>query len=118
MVGSKTVLPECGSYQSAAREVAAAVGISVSLHGVARACRNDAPRSRENRSFKSRHVVRFFTAFIAIWKKIVSLFRYNLGKVLESLGEYETASDAMDTALTIEITSPILPFNSVPLVFD
>lgn len=45
-------------------------------------------------------------------------FRYNLGKVLESLGEYETASDAMDTALTIEISSPILPFNSVPLVFD
>lgn len=43
---------------------------------------------------------------------------YNLGKVLESLGEYETASDAMDTALTTETTSPILPFNTVPLCFD
>ncbi|XP_065170657.1 tetratricopeptide repeat protein 7B [Atheta coriaria] len=43
---------------------------------------------------------------------------YNLGKVLESLGEYETASSSMATALTVERTSPILPFTSVPLSFD
>ncbi|XP_017770735.1 PREDICTED: tetratricopeptide repeat protein 7B [Nicrophorus vespilloides] len=43
---------------------------------------------------------------------------YNLGKVLESLGEFETASSSMATALTVETTSPILPFSSVPLCFD
>ncbi|KAI4458566.1 tetratricopeptide repeat protein tpr [Holotrichia oblita] len=43
---------------------------------------------------------------------------YNLGKVLEALGEYESASSSMANALTVEITSPILPFASVPLCFD
>ncbi|CAH1986367.1 unnamed protein product [Acanthoscelides obtectus] len=43
---------------------------------------------------------------------------YNLGKVLEALGEYEKASSAMATALMEEKNSPILPFNSVPLCFE
>ncbi|GLV31859.1 Tetratricopeptide repeat domain 7 [Carabus blaptoides fortunei] len=43
---------------------------------------------------------------------------YNLGKVLESLGDYEAASDCMSTALTVEKSSPVLPFNSVPLCFE
>jgi hypothetical protein len=45
-------------------------------------------------------------------------FRYNLGKVLESLGEFDTASDCMATALQVEISNPILPFSSIPLTFD
>jgi hypothetical protein len=45
-------------------------------------------------------------------------FRYNLGKVLESLGEFDTASDCMATALQVEISNPILPFSSIPLAFD
>ncbi|CAH0553551.1 unnamed protein product [Brassicogethes aeneus] len=43
---------------------------------------------------------------------------YNLGKVLEALGEFEKASNAMATALMEEKNSPILPFNSVPLNFE
>lgn len=43
---------------------------------------------------------------------------YNMGKVLESLEEYETASFAMNNALTVERMSPILPFSSVPLCFE
>ncbi|XP_028144686.1 tetratricopeptide repeat protein 7B [Diabrotica virgifera virgifera] len=43
---------------------------------------------------------------------------YNLGKVLEALGEYENASNAMATALLEEQNSPILPFNSVPITFE
>lgn len=43
---------------------------------------------------------------------------YNLGKVLESLGEFDTASDCMATALQVEISNPILPFSSIPLIFD
>lgn len=43
---------------------------------------------------------------------------YNLGKVLDSLGEYEAASDCMATALTVEKSNPVLPFNSVPLCFE
>lgn len=45
-------------------------------------------------------------------------FRYNLGKVLEALGEYEKAGNAMATALMEERNNPILPFNSVPLCFE
>ncbi|XP_057668469.1 tetratricopeptide repeat protein 7B [Diorhabda carinulata] len=43
---------------------------------------------------------------------------YNLGKVLEALGEFENASNAMATALLEEQNSPILPFSSVPLCFE
>jgi hypothetical protein len=49
---------------------------------------------------------------------IVFHFRYNLGKVLESLGEFDTASDCMATAQEVEISNPILPFSSIPLTFD
>jgi hypothetical protein len=45
-------------------------------------------------------------------------FRYNFGKVLESLGEFDTASNCMATALQVEISNPILPFSSIPLTFD
>ena len=50
--------------------------------------------------------------------KFILFCRYNLGKVLESLGEFDTASDCMATALEVEITNPILPFSSIPLTFD
>ncbi|CAG2056515.1 unnamed protein product [Timema podura] len=43
---------------------------------------------------------------------------YNLGQVLESLGEFDSASDSMATALEVETSNPILPFNSIPLTFD
>ena len=44
--------------------------------------------------------------------------RYNLGKVLESMDEFEAASDCMATALQVQITSPVVPFSSVPLCFE
>lgn len=43
---------------------------------------------------------------------------YNLGKVLESLGEMESANDCMATALEVENTNPILPISSIPLTFE
>lgn len=45
-------------------------------------------------------------------------YRYNLGKVLESLGEVEAASDCMATALEVETTNPILPILSIPVTFE
>lgn len=45
-------------------------------------------------------------------------FRYNLGMVLESLGEVEAASDCMATALEVETTNPILPILSIPVTFE
>jgi hypothetical protein len=45
-------------------------------------------------------------------------FRYNLGKVLESLGEFSSASDCMAAGLEAEISNPVLPFSSIPLTFD
>lgn len=44
--------------------------------------------------------------------------RYNLGKVLESLGEVEAASDCMAIALEVETTNPILPILSIPVTFE
>lgn len=46
------------------------------------------------------------------------LYRYNLGVVLESLGEVEAASDCMATALEVETTNPILPILSIPMTFE
>ncbi|KMQ92858.1 tetratricopeptide repeat protein 7b [Lasius niger] len=43
---------------------------------------------------------------------------YNLGMVLESLGEVEAASDCMATALEVETTNPILPILSIPVTFE
>lgn len=50
--------------------------------------------------------------------KRVLYFRYNLGMVLESLGEVEAASDCMATALEVETTNPILPILSIPVTFE
>lgn len=44
--------------------------------------------------------------------------RYNLGMVLESLGDVEAASDCMATALEVETTNPILPILSIPVTFE
>lgn len=43
---------------------------------------------------------------------------YNLGKVLESLGEMETANDCMATALEVENSNPILPVSSIGITFE
>lgn len=41
-----------------------------------------------------------------------------MGKVLETLEECDTASSAMNNALTVERIRPILPFSTVPLCFE
>ncbi|RZF46936.1 hypothetical protein LSTR_LSTR011767 [Laodelphax striatellus] len=43
---------------------------------------------------------------------------YNLGKVLEALGDCSRASDCMATALQVEMASPILPYTTIPMVFE
>ncbi|XP_049781839.1 tetratricopeptide repeat protein 7B-like isoform X2 [Schistocerca cancellata] len=43
---------------------------------------------------------------------------YNLGCVLESMNEFDSASDSMATALEVETTNPILPYSSIPLTFE
>lgn len=45
-------------------------------------------------------------------------YRYNLGKVLESLGETDSATDSMATALQVEMVCPIMQYTSIPLPFD
>lgn len=49
---------------------------------------------------------------------IYIVYRYNLGKVLESLGETDSATDSMATALQVEMVSPIMQYTSIPLPFD
>ncbi|XP_008468236.1 tetratricopeptide repeat protein 7B-like [Diaphorina citri] len=43
---------------------------------------------------------------------------YNLGKVLEAIGDSESATDCMATALEVENNSPILPYMSIAVTFD
>ncbi|XP_021951202.1 tetratricopeptide repeat protein 7B isoform X2 [Folsomia candida] len=43
---------------------------------------------------------------------------YNLGKVLEALGECSEAGDCMATALEIEAIAPILPYSIIPVCFE
>jgi len=54
---------------------------------------------------------------ITINEKIL-YHRYNLGKVLESLGETDSATNSMTTALQVEMVSPIMQYTSIPLPFD
>lgn len=49
---------------------------------------------------------------------LIIFHRYNLGKVLESLGETNSATDSMATALQVEMVSPIMQYTSIPLPFD
>ncbi|KAG8276608.1 Tetratricopeptide repeat protein 7B [Homalodisca vitripennis] len=44
--------------------------------------------------------------------------RYNLGKVLEALGDCQRASDCMATALQVDAVSPLLPYSSIPITFE
>jgi hypothetical protein len=34
------------------------------------------------------------------------------------MGEYESASNCMITALEVETTSPVLPYTTVPITFE
>ncbi|CAB0019312.1 unnamed protein product [Nesidiocoris tenuis] len=43
---------------------------------------------------------------------------FNLGKVLESLGDHTRASDCMATALQVETVNPILPYTSISITFE
>lgn len=49
---------------------------------------------------------------------LIEHYRYNLGQVLESLGETDSATDSMATALQVEMVSPIMQYTSIPLPFD
>lgn len=44
---------------------------------------------------------------------------YNLGLVMETMScETETAADCFATAQAMQETSPILPYNTVPIAFE
>ncbi len=43
---------------------------------------------------------------------------YNLGKVLEALGECSEAGDCMATALEIEAIAPVLPYSIINICFE
>lgn len=46
------------------------------------------------------------------------LNRYNLGKVLEAMGDYDLAARSYSTALEVQKSSPVAPFSAVPLCFE
>ena len=46
------------------------------------------------------------------------IFRYNLGKVLEAMGDYDLAARSYSTALEVQKTSPVAPFSIVPLCYE
>ncbi|XP_046456271.1 tetratricopeptide repeat protein 7B-like isoform X2 [Daphnia pulex] len=43
---------------------------------------------------------------------------YNLGKVLEAMGDYDLAARSYSTALEVQKSSPVAPFSAVPLCFE
>ncbi|XP_017147915.1 tetratricopeptide repeat protein 7B isoform X3 [Drosophila miranda] len=43
---------------------------------------------------------------------------FALGKVMESLGDFYAAADCFATSLQLEPSCPVLPFTSIPLVFE
>ncbi|XP_017092324.2 tetratricopeptide repeat protein 7B isoform X2 [Drosophila bipectinata] len=43
---------------------------------------------------------------------------FALGKVLETLGDFHASADCFATSLQLEPSCPVLPFTSIPLVFE
>ncbi|KAF8793573.1 Tetratricopeptide repeat protein 7B like protein [Argiope bruennichi] len=43
---------------------------------------------------------------------------FNMGKVLQDMGDYETATECIATAIELEASCPILPFSNIPRTFD
>lgn len=43
---------------------------------------------------------------------------FSLGKVMESLGDFQASADCMATALQLEPSCPALPFTTIALTFE
>ncbi|XP_068146851.1 tetratricopeptide repeat protein 7B isoform X1 [Drosophila tropicalis] len=43
---------------------------------------------------------------------------FSLGKILQTLGDYNASADCFATSLQLEPTCPVLPFTSIPLIFE
>ncbi|XP_054715583.1 tetratricopeptide repeat protein 7B-like [Uloborus diversus] len=43
---------------------------------------------------------------------------YNMGKVLQDMGDFITSSECIATAIELESTCPILPFSNIPRTFE
>ncbi|XP_017962268.1 tetratricopeptide repeat protein 7B [Drosophila navojoa] len=43
---------------------------------------------------------------------------FSLGQVMETLGDYNSSADCFATSLQLEPSCPVLPFTSIPLVFE
>ncbi|XP_077531493.1 tetratricopeptide repeat domain 7 [Haemaphysalis longicornis] len=43
---------------------------------------------------------------------------FNMGKVLQETGDFDSASDCLSTAIQLEMTTPILPFSTVPRTLE
>ncbi|GBM52501.1 Tetratricopeptide repeat protein 7B [Araneus ventricosus] len=43
---------------------------------------------------------------------------FNMGKVLQDMGDYETATECIATAIELEASCPILPFSNIPRTFE
>ncbi|XP_016989783.1 tetratricopeptide repeat protein 7B isoform X1 [Drosophila rhopaloa] len=43
---------------------------------------------------------------------------FALGKVMETLGDFHASADCFSTSLQLEPSCPVLPFTSIPLVFE
>lgn len=51
------------------------------------------------------------------WLNLLSS-RFSLGQVMETLGDYNSSADCFATSLQLEPSCPVLPFTSIPLVFE
>ncbi|XP_035208898.1 tetratricopeptide repeat protein 7B-like [Stegodyphus dumicola] len=43
---------------------------------------------------------------------------FNMGKILQDMGDYVTSSECISTAIELEATCPILPFSNIPRTFE
>uniref|UniRef100_A0A224YL41 Calmodulin binding protein n=1 Tax=Rhipicephalus zambeziensis TaxID=60191 RepID=A0A224YL41_9ACAR len=43
---------------------------------------------------------------------------FNMGKVLQETGDFDSATDCLNTAIQLEMTTPILPFSTVPRTLE
>lgn len=46
------------------------------------------------------------------------LNRFSLGQIMQTLGDFNASADCFATSLQLEPSCPVLPFTSIPLVFE
>lgn len=118
VAGSQAMLSECSCRQSESYGSSTCSGRNAFNTGRTAAGRKDAQGCCQigSKLPKDMASVRLYSFDACLIYK--SICRFALGQVMETLGDFNASADCFATSLQLEPSCPVLPFTSIPLVFD